>query len=89
MFDIWMRDFGLSNADNPIMFRYTAEGQGRGKKGQGDADAVQDHLAVVTEEANLVFHETGLLNDGGNFVDDYAGNVVISRKFPHDNKLTE
>ena len=35
------------------------------------------------------FKETGLFNDGGNFVDDYAGNVVISRKFLRDNKLSE
>lgn len=89
MFDIWMRDFGLSNPVNPIMFRYTAEGQGRGEKGQREADTVQEHLAVIADKAGLSFHETDLLNDGGNFVDDYAGNVVISRKFLHDNKLTE
>ena len=30
-----------------------------------------------------------MLNDGGNFVDDYAGNIVISRKFLRDNDLNE
>ena len=93
MSDIWMRDFGLSNAADPVMFRYTSEGQGGGqkgdKKGQGDADAVQERLAIVAERAGLTFKETDLLNDGGNFVDDYAGNVVISRKFLRDNELTE
>ena len=89
MLDIWTREFGLSNTDNPIMFRYTPEGQGQGKKGQVDADAVQERLATIADEAKLGFQETDLLNDGGNFVDDYAGNVVVSRKFLRDNKLTE
>lgn len=89
MADIWLRDFGLSNAQHPIMFRYSAEGQGRGKKGQRDADIVQEQLAMVADKANISFLETELLNDGGNFVDDYEGNVVISRKFLRDNALTE
>ncbi|QMU61060.1 MAG: peptide ABC transporter permease [Gammaproteobacteria bacterium] len=89
MSDIWMRDFSFSNAAQPIMFRYTAAGQGGGQKGQGDADAVQERIAVVSENAELVFKETDLLNDGGNYVDDYAGNVVISRKFLRDNDFSE
>ena len=89
MQDIWMRDFSLSNAANPVMFRYTSEGQGGGKKGQSEADTVQEVLASALEAAGLVFGESDLLNDGGNFVDDYAGNVVISRKFLRDNALDE
>ena len=89
MQDIWTRDFSLSNAANPIMFRYTAAGQGGGRKGQRDADAVQEALAVMAEKAGLKFSETNLLNDGGNFVDDYKGNVVISTKFLADNNLSE
>ncbi len=49
----------------------------------------EERLAEFAEDANLRFRETDLLNDGGNFVDDYSGNVVISRKFLRDNKLTE
>lgn len=89
MQDIWMRDFSLSNAENPVMFRYTAEGQGGGRAGQKESDFVQDKLARILDAANLGFGETDLLNDGGNFVDDYAGNVVISRKFLRDNDLSE
>ena len=89
MADIWARDFTFSNVSNPVMFRYTAAGQGGGVRGQRDADAVQEQFARFAEEAGLAFGETGLLNDGGNFVDDYAGNVVISRKFLRDNRLTE
>ncbi|MCP4934662.1 MAG: agmatine deiminase family protein [bacterium] len=89
MSDIWMRDFGTSNATAPLMFRYTAAGQGGGRRGQWDADALQEELAAYAEQAALSFKESNLLNDGGNFVDDYAGNAVISRKFLRDNKLSE
>ncbi len=87
MEDIWMRDFALSNAVAPVMFRYTAEGQGGGGKGQKDADAVQESFAKFIGKAGVEFAESDWLNDGGNFVDDSAGNVVISRKFLRDNDL--
>ena len=87
--DIWMRDFSLSNAGAPVMFRYTAAGQGGGRSGQSDADAAQETLAALMETARLGFGESDLLNDGGNFVDDYAGRAVVSRKFLRDNELSE
>jgi agmatine deiminase len=88
MADIWARDFGPSNAVRPIYFRYTAAGQGGGQLGQDDADAVQIGLAELTEAAGLQITATHLLNDGGNFVDDYAGNAVVSTKFLTDNGLS-
>ena len=87
--DIWMRDFTLSNAAAPVMFRYTAAGQGSGKGGQSAADEVQDVFAQMIEAAGLQFAESDWLNDGGNLVDDYAGNIVVSRKFLADNRATE
>lgn len=87
--DIWMRDFTLSNATRPVMFRYTAAGQGGGAKGQSEADFVQETFAELAEAAGLSFTESDLLNDGGNFVDDYAGRAIISRKFLRDNRLGE
>lgn len=87
--DIWMRDFTLSNAASPTMFRYTSAGQGGGRKGQASADEVQEDFAAILEDANVAFAESDWLNDGGNFVDDYAGRAVISRKFLADNKATE
>lgn len=87
--DIWMRDFGLSNPSSSLMFDYTAAGQGGGISGQSDADAVQQQLYELLTAAELKFDQSNLLNDGGNFVDDYAGNVVISTKFLHDNRLSE
>ena len=89
MLDIWMRDFGTINPANPVMFRYTAEGQGGGTGGQAVADDVQERLAVLAEDAGLFFLESDYLNDGGNFVDDGAGNAVVSRKFLRDNGLSE
>ncbi len=86
MLDIWMRDFGTANAVAPVLFRYTAAGQG-GR--QRDSDAVQADIAAMAGKAGLKHEKTGLLNDGGNFVDDYAGNVVVSRKFLRDNRLSE
>lgn len=87
--DIWMRDFTLSNAERPVMFRYTAAGQGGGGKGQSEADFVQETFAEWAEAAGLSFEESDLLNDGGNFVDDYAGRAIVSGKFLRDNKLGE
>lgn len=89
MADIWARDFAPSNAADPVYFRYTAEGQGGGYSGQDDADAVQIALAELTDAADMSIRATHLLNDGGNFVDDYAGNAVVSTKFLTDNDLTE
>ena len=89
MDDIWARDFGLSNAADPILFRYTAAGQGSGKRGQRDADRVQAGLVSLARAAGLTFRSSALLNDGGNLVDDYAGNAVLSRKFLRDNQLSE
>ncbi|MEO1136416.1 MAG: agmatine deiminase family protein [Pseudomonadota bacterium] len=89
MYDIWMRDFSPQNAAAQVMFRYTAEGQGGGQKGQREADIVQAGLSDVLKKAGLRYGETNFLNDGGNFVDDGAGNVVLSRKFLRDNALTE
>jgi len=89
MQDIWMRDFSPLNAINPVMFRYTAAGQGGGREGQAEADYVQEALADFIEAAGGVVEENDLLNDGGNFVEDYAGNVVLSRKFLRDNNLSE
>ena len=89
MADIWTRDYGLSNVSGPVMFRYTAAGQGSGEVGQHEADIVQKDLITLAQRAGLHFDKTDLLNDGGNFVDDYEGNAVISRKFLRDNQLTE
>ena len=86
MLDIWMRDFTLTNPKWPLLFRYTAAGQG----GRQDySDEVQDEFLSFIKGANLRFTETPLFNDGGNLVDDNVGNIVISNKFLKDNKIDE
>ena len=90
MLDIWIRDFSLANTTEPILFRYSASAQGAEKNAQKYSDQVQQKLLSLINEANLSFStKTNLINDGGNFVDDYHGNVVISTKFLKDNKLSE
>jgi agmatine/peptidylarginine deiminase len=86
--DIWARDFSPSNTTDPVMFRYTAAGQGGGETGQIDADVVQVNFSNFLTAAGIKFTKSTLFNDGGNFVDDYAGNTVISTKFLADNRLT-
>ncbi|MEN1728581.1 MAG: agmatine deiminase family protein [Pseudomonadota bacterium] len=87
--DIWIRDYGTSNSEQPVMFRYTAEGQGGGRQGQFDSDAVQERLASAISATEARFRSTDWLNDGGNWVDDGAGRVVLSRKFLRDNEQSE
>lgn len=88
--DIWMRDFTIANPQDPIMFRYSAAGQADEYGGnQNEADYVQDRFARIADKAKLSFIETDLINDGGNWVDDGTGRVVISRKFLTDNNLSE
>ncbi len=89
MQDIWMRDFTSANPAQPVMFRYTAAGQGGGKKGQAISDEVQNEFKYYSQKAGLQFTQSKLLNDGGNWVEDGYGNVVLSTKFLTDNKLTE
>lgn len=88
--DIWARDFSLSNVNSPVMFRYTSAGQGGERGGgQSDSDAVQGEFRELLENSGVNFYESELLNDGGNFVDDYNGRAVLSRKFLRDNDMTE
>ncbi len=87
MDDIWMRDFSLSNLNDPIKFRYSAAGQGGGAQGQVDSDIVQKHLFSEIGAAGLNFKTTNLINDGGNWVDNGKGLVILSDKFLKDNNL--
>ncbi|MEG0483480.1 MAG: agmatine deiminase family protein, partial [Acinetobacter sp.] len=89
MHDIWMRDFTSANPAQPVLFRYTAAGQGGSKKGQSISDEVQAEFKYYGKKAGLQYTNTQLLNDGGNWVEDGYGNVVVSTKFLADNRLSE
>lgn len=84
--DIWARDFTLSYPTSPIMFHYTAAGQGGS---QDEADYVKETFYELAKRAKLSFETSELRNDGGNLVDDYAGRAILSRKFLRDNELSE
>ena len=66
--DAWHLDARLSSANpvQPVMFRYTAAGQGGAKKGQTISDEVQDEFKYYSQKAGLQFTQSKLLNDGGN-----------------------
>lgn len=87
--DIWIRDYAPAIPGAPTLFRYTAAGQGGGRRGQSDADAVQATFRGLLERAGVDHRRASLLNDGGNLVEDGAGRAVFSRKFLADNKLSE
>jgi hypothetical protein len=50
---------------------------------------VEELVAQLAQETGLCCREDGWLSDGGNFVVDYGGNAVASRKFFRDNNLSE
>ena len=87
--DIWARDFSPSLPSSPMLFRYTAEGQGGGREGLEEATFVQAKFARLLAKAGLVFNTVNWLNDGGNLVDDDRGRAVLSRKFLRDNGIAE
>lgn len=89
MQDIWIRDFTAVNPENPLLFRYSAAGQGGGIKGQSEADFVQQKFLDWLAPAELRFRQILAINDGGNWVEDGAGNLVLSRKFLRDNHFSE
>ncbi|WP_201258114.1 hypothetical protein [Piscirickettsia litoralis] len=55
MWDIWMRDFTLANPESPVMFRYTAAGQGGGKEGQTQSDEVQSIFYQLAKKSRTQF----------------------------------
>ena len=63
MLDVWMRDFTVLNVTHPVMFRYTAAGQGSGATGQAQADEVQEAFAEEMVRAGVTFADK--LHDNG------------------------
>jgi len=86
--DIWVRDYSPSNAASSTLFRYTSAGQGGGRSGLIDAREVQKTFATWLKSLSFAYAKNFLQNDGGNFVVDGAGNLVVSTKFLHDNHLS-
>lgn len=86
--DIWTRDFAPVDPENPIVMRYSSAGQGGGRRGARHARAVQAGLNDLIRKSRLKAERSDLVLDGGNFVADGAGQLVVSRKFLRDNGLS-
>ena len=89
MHDIWMRDSAALIQLNPSCSATLPQDKVGAKKGQTISDEVQDEFKYYSQKAGLQFTQSKLLNDGGNWVENGYGNLVLSTKFLADNKLTE
>ena len=89
MHDIWMRDSAALIQLNPSCSATLPQDKVGAKKGQTISDEVQDKFKYYSQKAGLQFTQSKLLNDGGNWVENGYGNVVLNTKFLADNKLTE
>ena len=89
MHDIWMRDSAALIQLNPSCSATLPQDKVGAKKGQTISDEVQDKFKYYSQKAGLQFSQSKLLNDGGNWVENGYGNVVLNTKFLADNKLTE
>lgn len=83
IYDIWMRDFTTINPHNPVQFTYTWASMTK-----QESQEVQGSFSAFADQHQLQRHSTGLLLDGGNIVDNYAGRVITTTRFMEDNGLS-
>ena len=83
VFDIWMRDFTTVNPLNPTQFTYTWASMSK-KQSQ----ETQDSLADFADKFGITRKQSDLIIDGGNIVDNYAGDYITTTRFAKDNKLS-
>ena len=69
--DIWMRDFTTINPMAPVQFTYTWASMGKGA-----SKRLQQNFSDFADRYNITRTTTDLILDGGNIVDNYAGNVI-------------
>lgn len=86
--DIWTRDFAPVDPLSPVMMRYPRQGTDGGRFTQKYADAVQGGLYDLTRESRLAMTRSDLNLNGGDFVYDGDGRLVVSRTFLKDNGLS-
>ncbi len=83
VFDIWMRDFTTVNPLEPTQFVYTWASMSK-KQSQ----ETQDSFADFADKYGINRKQSDLIIDGGNIVDNYAGNYITTTRFAKDNKLS-
>jgi len=81
--DIWMRDFTTVNPLDPVQFKYTWASMS-----QKQSIEVQDSFKSLADQYHIFRQKANLLLDGGNIVDNYAGQAVTTNRFMEDNRLT-
>ncbi len=83
--DIWLRDFATVVPRKPLRFRHTAVAQ---NGDQRVADEVQRQFSRVIKSQRLTTDNARYLLDGGNFVSDGAGKVIVTERFLKDNGIS-
>lgn len=83
--DIWLRDFATVVPRDPVRFRYTAAAL---NGDQRIADEVQRQFSRVIKSQRLTTDKARYLLDGGNFVSNGAGKVVVTDRFLKDNRIS-
>ncbi len=83
VFDIWMRDFTTVNPENPTQFVYTFASMSK-KQSLETQQSFNDFADIY----GIKRSKTGLIIDGGNLVDNYAGKYITTTRFAKDNKLS-
>ncbi len=81
--DIWMRDFTTVNPYAPTQFTYTWASMSH-----EDSKVVQGSFDVFADGLGIERSKTKYLIDGGNVVDNYAGDIIVTTRFMEDNNLT-
>ena len=83
IFDIWMRDFTTVNPLKPVQFQYTWSSMSKKQSRE-----TQDSFADFADKYGIERIQSGLIIDGGNVVDNYAGKFITTTRFSKDNKLS-
>ena len=84
--DIWVRDFSTVLPRTPLRFRYAAAAQGGDRR---EADKVQKQFARQIKAMRLTARSSRYILDGGNFVGDDAGKVIVTDRFLKDNGFSK
>ena len=83
IYDIWVRDFTTVNPLSPVQFKYTWASMT-----QQESIEVQNSFSDFANRYGIERSTSGLLLDGGNIVDNYAGRAITTSRFMTDNNLT-
>ena len=80
---VWTRDFTTVNPFSPVSFQYTDATMSR-----QESVEVQDLFDDFVKTYDLDITQADYLLDGGNLVDNYAGDVIVTERFLVDNNLS-